>query len=65
MTDKRLDVANLKPEAVEKLKSLEAELGKVVVAYDQPKRPATLTENQVHRLQQLEVELGVCLLAYE
>lgn len=65
MTDKRLDVANLAPEAVQKLQSLEAEMGKVVVAYAQPKWMATLTEDQVHSLQQLEVELGVCLLAYE
>ncbi len=65
MDPKELQIASLPPDALQKLQALEAELGKVVVAYTREPRLARLDEEQLHKLQQLEVELGVYLLAFE
>ena len=60
-----LPVAKLEGEALDKVKALEAELGKVVVAYQPAPRFAHLTPEQMQKMQQLEVELGIVLLAFE
>jgi hypothetical protein len=60
-----LKIADLPPGSLEKLKSLERELGDVyVIAYDEPLMPARLNEQQMAALQRAESEIGVCLVAY-
>ena len=56
--------APLDAAALDSIHSLEADLGKVVVALE-PDRPAALTEAEVHRLRSMEERLGVVIVAYE
>lgn len=58
-----VDYASLDQSGVEKIKSLEEELGVVVVAYKQA--AADLTEEALAKLRAVERELGVVLVAYD
>ncbi len=65
MTARRMEVADLDVQHVDKLHELEEELGVCVVAL-QPRYPlADLPPEKIGRLQQTEKDLGVVLLAYE
>lgn len=57
--------AQLKDDDLMKVKKLEQELGKIVLAYDPEPVYAELTDEQLRKLQSLEKELGVILLAYK
>lgn len=64
MTARRMEVADLDAQHLDKLHKLEEELGAYVVAL-QPRYPlADLPPEKVGRLQQAEKDLGVVLLAY-
>lgn len=55
---------NLDPQRMAKLKSLENELGAVVVAVEPETQVAELPPDKLQRLLDAEKELGVILLAY-
>ena len=57
--------AKLNKDDLNKLQTLEKEIGKVILAYEPDSPYAELSEDQIRRLQQLEKELGVILLAYK
>lgn len=59
-----VEYASLDQPAIEKIKSLEEELGTVVVAYKQA-AAADLTETGLAKLRAVERELGVVLVAYD
>ena len=59
-----MQIAELEDEQLAKVKALEEELGKVIVAMRPYYPVANLNKEQVERLQDLEQELGVVLLAY-
>lgn len=61
----RIKLANLDDRSVEKLRALEADIGKLVIAYEREHRFADLTPEQIEKVQALEEELGILLLAYE
>lgn len=59
--------ARLNKDDLNKVQSLEKEIGKIVLAYE-PNREspyAELSSEQVQRIKQLESELGIVLLAYK
>jgi hypothetical protein len=58
-------VAQLDRSRLAKLKKLEKDLGKVVVAFEPQYRYADLSPDQIRRLQKAEQELGAILLAYD
>lgn len=57
--------STLGEEGLNEVRSLEAELGKVVVALERDIPPAQLTEDQVARIQALEKKLGVVIVALD
>lgn len=57
--------ATLVDERLDEVRSLEAELGKVVVALEPDAPVAELSEEQVARVQALEEKLGVVIVAYD
>ena len=57
--------AELDDKALDKLLSLEDELGSCLVAVRPDWRPARLSHEQVKRLQQAEKEMGLVLVACE
>ena len=60
----RMKPAQLDDDRLAKVRAMEAELGKLLVALE-PKYPlAELSDEQVQKLRALERELGVVLLAY-
>ena len=66
------NLAALSPDAVQKVKQLEARLGDAyVIAYEgadidaQPLPPANLDSDQVAEVTRAEQALGVCLIAYK
>ncbi len=61
----RVKFAKLTASQLEKVRSLEAELGTWVVAVEPEFQLASLSEEQLEKLQAAENELGVILLAYE
>jgi hypothetical protein len=65
MAQTPVKIANLDDKSVSKVKALEKEIGKLVVALEPRVRVATLAGSQLERLQKLEQELGVILMAYE
>lgn len=65
MTAPRMQVAELDPTRLEKVRKLEEELGAYVVALEPQVRLAELKGQQLERLKAAEKELGVVLLAYE
>jgi hypothetical protein len=64
MNPANLPVADLDEDRLARLRSLEQDLGAVVIAYRPDSPYAPLSDEQLRRLQQLERELGVVLLAY-
>ena len=64
MAAPRMEVAELDPARLEKVRKLEKELGAYVVALEPQFRLAKLTAGQLDRLTAMERELGVVLLAY-
>jgi hypothetical protein len=60
-----LTPAPLDNDTLNKLQTLEAETGTVIVAYKPQPRFARLTDDQVKQVEALEQELGVVLLAYK
>jgi hypothetical protein len=63
MTVAYLKAAQLDGGRMEKLRSLEKELGTWIVAVEPQAQVAPLSDDQVRRLQDAERELGVVLLA--
>ncbi len=64
MTVAYLKAAQLDGGRIEKLQSLEKELGTWIVAVEPQAQVAVLSDDQLRRLQDAERELGVVLLAY-
>ncbi len=64
MTVAYLKAAHLDGGGMQKLQSLEKELGTWVVAVEPQAQVASLSDEQLKRLQDAERELGVVLLAY-
>jgi hypothetical protein len=62
-TMQNVRIADMDTAEIERLRSLEEELGVAVVAY-QPVRYAPLSDEAVKRLQRMEREMGVLLVAY-
>jgi len=58
-------IAHLDEQALAKVKALEVEIGKLVVAVEPRVRLASLAGPPLERLKKLEKELGVMLVAYE
>jgi hypothetical protein len=59
-------LANLAPNQLESLQSLEKSTGKVLLAYAcHQAKPASLNPDELKRLQTLENEMGVALVAVE
>ena len=56
--------ASLSPEQVEKVKSIEKDLGVTLLAYEKPTY-AKLGAEDLKRIQDLEKDLGLSLVAYE
>ena len=65
MTTATLKVANLNSEKLDKVKTLEDELGTTVVAYKPEASFASMTDAEIAKLQTTEKELGMVLLALE
>ncbi len=62
----KVEFACLTTEQIGRVEKLERELGVLLLAYQQPLRPARLTKKQLASLQQAEAAMpGVCLVAYE
>ncbi len=57
--------ASLDSSSLEKLRSLESDLGKVVVALERAPSVATLSQEQITRIRGLESELGLVIVAYD
>ncbi len=57
--------SNLADDALDEVRSLEAELGKVVVALEPDIPPAELSDEQVARIQAVEKKLGVVIVALD
>lgn len=60
-----LKIAALDEAAEAKIRALEDELGKHIMAYEPSVRVARLSADQLAKIQTLEKELGVTLLVYE
>lgn len=60
LTPARLDTTRL-----QEIKSLEQEMGKVLVALDPGPSPAELTTEQLEKLRAAEQRLGVVMVAYD
>ncbi len=58
-------IAELDRSRLGKLKKLEQELGKVIVAVEPQYQFARLSDQQLARLQKAEREIGAVLLAYD
>ncbi len=65
MTVAYLKPAQLDRERMQRLQSLEKELGTWIVAVEPQAEVAALSDDQLRRLQDAERELGVVLLAYQ
>lgn len=57
--------AALDPDALETLRALEQDLGKVVVALSEQPQLAELDEAQLTRVREAESRLGVVIVAYD
>jgi hypothetical protein len=55
----------LKETELTRLNSLEKDIGKCVVAWDQRLHPADISEEQLKELQAVEKEMDAVLVAYE
>ncbi|MCA9954641.1 MAG: hypothetical protein H6657_18165 [Ardenticatenaceae bacterium] len=61
----QLKIAHLDETAVAKLRALEEETGKHIMAFSTGMAFAQLPNDQLQKVQALEKELGVLLLVYE
>ncbi len=62
----KVEFARLTADQVAQVEKLEKKLGVLLLAYQQPLRPAKLTRKQLAVLQKAEAAMpGVCLVAYE
>ncbi len=52
-------------EQIEKIRSLENELGKVLLAIEQPRKLAQLSDEQIDELKKTEDTLGCVVVAYQ
>ena len=60
-----LRIAELDPEAVAKIRTLEDELGMHIMAFGEPLRFAGLLRDELAKVTALEEELGVTLVVYD
>ena len=65
MNTAHIQYPNLSGSQLERLKSLENELGRVVVAVQAQTSVAELSGDDLNRLQQAERDMGLILLAYD
>lgn len=59
-----LEPARISDDEIEKIKNLEQEMGKVLLAVEKPRRIANLTESQLQALKKAEESLGCVVVAY-
>ena len=59
-----LEPAAISDEQIEKIRSLESEIGKVLLAVEKPKQFANLSEDQLKELKKTEDSLGCVVVAY-
>ena len=59
-----LEPAKISDNEIEKIKSLEQEMGKVLLAVEKPRRIAKLSEEQLESLKKTEESLGCVMVAY-
>lgn len=59
-----LEPAKISDAEIEKIKSLEQEMGKVLLAVEKPRRIANLSEEQLDSLKKTEESLGCVMVAY-
>jgi predicted metal-dependent HD superfamily phosphohydrolase len=62
---KQLKIAELDSDAVAKIRSLEKEFGKHIMAFEPGMHLTSLSEAQLVKIRELEEDLGVILLAYD
>jgi hypothetical protein len=60
-----LKIATLSDEQVRRLRTLEASLGKHLMAFAPGLKTAALDDDQLGEVERLEAELGVLILAFE
>lgn len=60
-----LTPAALDPSALDEIRNLEKEMGKVLVALDPAPAYADLTKEQLEKLRAAEQRLGVVMVAYD
>ena len=65
MPTRRMKIANLDEEGVQRIRQMEESLGTLILALEPHHPLAELNDDQVQKLQELEKELGVVLLAYK
>lgn len=65
MAQPTVKIAQLDERSLSKVKALEQEIGKLIVALEPRVRVAALAGAQLERMQKLEKELGIILVAYE
>lgn len=65
MTKRRMKIADLDEEGIERIRSMEEAMDTLIVALEPHYPLAELSEEQVVQLQSLEKELGVVLVAYK
>lgn len=65
MSSPILQPAQLDEQSLARVRTLESELGSIIIAYHAETPFSHLSEDQLRRLAELEQELGVVLLAYK
>ena len=64
MVKRRMTVAKLSEKELDRIQTMEEELGALVVALEPQYKMASLEEDQLEQLRELEESMGVILLAY-
>ena len=65
MTKRRMKIANLDEEGIERIRQMEESMETLIVALEPHYPLADLSDEQVNQLQDMENELGVVLIAYQ
>jgi hypothetical protein len=65
MTKRRMKIANLDEEGIERIRQMEESMETLIVALEPHYPLAELSDEQVNQLQDMENELGVVLIAYQ
>ena len=65
MKSPRMKYANLDERGLEKVRTLEEQMGSLVLVMEQQYPIAKLSDRQLERIQELEKDLGVILIAYQ